>query len=109
MGKKYQQDSILFIDSNGNAEWVGTRKDSYCGGINQTIPYGKFHPKLIGDYYTKIGKKHFSFTDITEGEKEIMLSKETSIERRGREYFLNCLVESTKNDVDFYDYWMKKI
>lgn len=65
LGKRFDQDSFLWVDTNGKASWIftnnaGEHKDG------DVVPLGDFHTTQIGLYYTKIGKKKFSFASIDE-------------------------------------------
>lgn len=90
LGVKYNQDCILWIDTKGNAQWICTANR---GGskIGQRIPLGDFHPSQIGKYYTKIGKKKFSFTSIDESTD--IKSKLTTIEMQSADRFCKFLDE----------------
>lgn len=106
LGVRFKQDSIFFVGTDGNAFWYGTREDSSCGGIGKKIPLGKFHPKQIGKYYTKIGKKHFSFDDIKEN---VFESKPTTIEMRAMDRIQSLLKKSVNEDLDFFELWSGNI
>lgn len=67
LGKKYGQDSILYRDDQGQAQLISTRADSFVGPIGSVEKLGRFIPKQIGDYYTKLkGNRKFTFSTITE-------------------------------------------
>lgn len=66
LGIKYKQDSILFVDSEGKAKLISTREDSFVGAIGSKQPLGAFAYTRIGDYFSKVGKKEFSFKTIDE-------------------------------------------
>jgi peptidoglycan hydrolase-like protein with peptidoglycan-binding domain len=90
LGKKYEQDSVLFVGSDRKAVWIFTRPDNFMQKpVGSTMELGDFHPKQIGVYFTKIGKKNFSFVmkeseEITRwSQNEIM---PTTIEMRGFDY-----------------------
>ena len=66
LGSKYEQESILFVDCNKNAMWIYTSevKDEAGKVVHrkgEIEQLGRFVPKQIGDYFTKIGKKNFTF------------------------------------------------
>lgn len=66
LGKKFNQNSILFVDAKKNAKWIYTTdvKDPEGKIVNKAgeiEPLGRFVPKQLGDYFTKIGKKNFTF------------------------------------------------
>lgn len=67
MGVKYQQNSILFCGSDGKAYWRYTN-DFWAYGHKykkgDTDNLGEFVPRRIGDYFSKIGKKQFTFKSI---------------------------------------------
>lgn len=103
MGKKFKQDSIMLVDPNGVAKWVATIEGSTVGnqiGKSEMI-VGTFHPKQIGLYYSKVGKKSFSFTSLNEG--FIQQSKFTSIEKRSSVYFCNILKECQSKGLIFHE------
>lgn len=56
LGKKYNQESILWIDTKGKAFWINTSSK-----IGDKTPLGQFYPERVGDYFTKIKKQYFSF------------------------------------------------
>ena len=67
MGKKYEQDSVLFMDNSVEdkvAVLIGTKADAWPGlGVVHTL--GKWHPNKIRDFYSKLkGSKSFVFEDI---------------------------------------------
>lgn len=68
LGKKFNQDSIFFRDDKGQAMLISTRKDSFVGPIGSIDRLGRFVPKQIGDYYTKLKntKGAFTFLNLTE-------------------------------------------
>ena len=57
LGEKYEQDSILFIDLEGNAYLLYT----YGSNKGEKDKLGKFRVGIVGDYYSTIGKKGFRF------------------------------------------------
>ena len=57
LGEKYEQDSILFIDLDGNAYFLYT----YGSNKGEKDKLGKFRVGIVGDYYSTIGKKGFRF------------------------------------------------
>lgn len=57
LGEKYEQDSILFIDLEGNAYLLYT----YGSNKDEKDKLGKFRVGIVGDYYSTIGKKGFRF------------------------------------------------
>ena len=112
LGKKYKQDSVLFIGSDRKAKWIFTRPDNFMNKpVGSTLELGEFHPRQIGMYFTKIGKKHFSFV-IQEGEV-IRWSqcevKPTTIEMRGLDYMRTVLKECSDFDKDFYEEYLKNV
>ena len=62
LGGKFGQDSIFFLQTDRQSFWIYTR-DFNGHNVGDTEPCGKFHPKQIGAYFTKVGKKNFSFSD----------------------------------------------
>lgn len=95
LGEKFNQDSILFVDSDGNAAWYYTAtRDKHKKGEKK--PLGEFHPVQIGKYYSKIGKKHFTFAEL----KEVPApTKKTTIEMRTEDEFLECIQYAIENDI----------
>lgn len=65
LGKQFNQDSILWVNSDGKACWIFTN-NTKKNKEGDKIPLGDFHTDQIGLYYTKIGKKKFSFSSIDE-------------------------------------------
>lgn len=66
MGIKFKQDSILWVSSKGEAQWIATRNDSTIGKINSRLKLGNFNVTDTQKYYTKIGKKKFIFKSLDE-------------------------------------------
>lgn len=85
LGKKYEQECFLFVGSDGVAKWIFTDE------TNKVITLGEFHTKQIGDYYTKIGKKHFSFTCLDNMTEEFIKSALLPIDRRNSDSFVEFL------------------
>jgi hypothetical protein len=67
IGKKFHQDSILFVGSDGNAFFVSTSNDSFVGQIGAKFKLGKPTLDGIEDFYTKIGHRQFKFKSLEEG------------------------------------------
>lgn len=61
LGKKYNQDSILFVDTKGEACFIDTRDN-----IGKVSPLGKYTNQVLGKFYTKIKGKKFAFEPIVE-------------------------------------------
>lgn len=80
MGELFNQDSFLWVGTSGKAFWIFTN-DTENNKKGDKVPLGEFHTDQIGMYYTKIGKKKFSFTEIDES--CYMNSYLTSNEKRG--------------------------
>ena len=108
MGRRFKQDSILFVDCNGNAEWIFTRKDNFMGKpIASSMPLGKFKATQVGQYFTKIGKKNFSFVVESEDiRRYTQLAEEqaipTTIEMRGLDYMRQTLAKCVESGEDWY-------
>lgn len=67
LGKKFGQDSILYRDDDGQAQLIATRADSFVGPVGTVQKLGRFIPKRIGDYYTKLkGDRKFTFKTLSE-------------------------------------------
>lgn len=69
MGKQFNQDAIMVIDSNKKCYWLVTtsyydQSIKRARRVGEKIDCGTFHPTKLGKYYTKIGKKHFVFTNV---------------------------------------------
>lgn len=112
LGKKYEQDSVLFVGSDRKAVWIFTRADNFMNKpVGSTMELGEFHPKQIGMYFTKIGKKNFSFV-IKENEVTRWSESEmtpTTIEMRGLDYMSKVLKECCENNTDFYEEYLKNV
>lgn len=94
LGEKFEQDSILFVDTNGNAFWYYTR-NTIKHNKGEVEQLGKFHAVQIGKYYSKIGKKHFSFSKI---EEEVFPSKKTTIQMRTEDETRELLRRAVEED-----------
>lgn len=67
VGRKYEQDTILFVEADGQAKFVATRKDNFLGlPVGEKKKLGSFKTQNLGKYFTLIGKKKFSFSEIKE-------------------------------------------
>lgn len=113
LGKKYEQDSVLFVGSDRKAVWIFTRPDNFMKKpVGSTMELGDFHPRQIGVYFTKIGKKNFSFV-MKESEEVTRWSQNdftpTTIEMRGLDYMSEVLKECASTDVDFYETYLKDV
>lgn len=113
LGKKYDQDSVLFVDKKGNACWIFTRKPNWAEQeIGSVQNLGEFHPKQIGAYFTKIGKKNFSFV-VNESEEVTRWSqcelKVPTVDMRGLDIMKKRLKECVENDIDFYETYFSKV
>lgn len=96
LGEKYDQDSILFKSVYENVAYlIGTskRKNTYPP-YHEEVNVGTFRPKLIGEFYSRMRGKAFSFTKT---EDEVFESLELyfpkSIDRRGEVYLATFLKE----------------
>lgn len=82
LGKRYNQESILFIDTEQNAKWIYTTNfDEHK--IGDIKPLGKFHYEKFGNYYSRIGKKQFSY-ELDESKDNVRYN---SLERMHNEEF----------------------
>lgn len=112
LGKKYKQDSVLFIGNDRMARWIFTRPDNFMNKpVGSTMELGEFHPKQIGMYFTKIGKKHFSFV-MKESEVTRWVDCDvmpTTIEMRGLDYMRKVLEECSCTNKDFYDEYLENV
>ena len=113
LGKKYNQDSVLFVGNDRKATWIFTRPDNFMNKpVGSTMELGDFHPKQIGVYFTKIGKKNFSFV-MQESEEVTRWSqhelKVTTVEMRGLDYMKKVLKECATNGDDFYEAYLKDV
>lgn len=90
LGIKFNQDSILFIDTKGNCELVSTRDDGSIGPIGSTYKLSsKFTMNSIDQFFTRIGHKKFRFKELEECTD--VDSKVTVIENQNRIRFENLL------------------
>lgn len=86
VGKQFNQDSIFFHDSKGRTDWVSTRDDGYIGKVGSKEDVGDFHPEQKGKYYSKIGKRKFSFTPKkVDYDPDTMDIEYYALDRKGRE------------------------
>lgn len=70
LGKRYKQDSVLFVDTSGNAFLIDTR-DNF-GAIEKL---GKYTTNILSMFYTKIKGKKFSFEPQTDVSESIEISE----------------------------------
>ena len=67
MGKKYNQDSILFVDTNGDAFWINTTNNPETGRVfGARTKLGDFSISNIKKYYSEIKGKKFTFKTLKE-------------------------------------------
>ena len=61
LGKKYKQDSVFFkSDENDIGVLIGTNTDGWPGmGVVKKV--GKFRPQRVGEFYSKMRGKTFTF------------------------------------------------
>ena len=83
LGKKYEQDSVLFKYSSGKVVLM------YMDGRSDTVLDGKFHPNKIGDYMSRM-KNGKTFT--IESMKEEPESNAFYMERMIRQKFRNDIL-----------------
>ena len=83
LGKKYEQDSVLFKYSSGKVVLM------YMEGRSDTVLDGKFHPNKIGDYMSRM-KNGKTFT--IESMKEEPESNAFYMERMIRQKFRNDIL-----------------
>lgn len=63
LGEKYNQDSILFKPYNDPfAYLIGTSKTCEFPEYHDEISVGRFHPKAIGEFYSRMRKTPFVFS-----------------------------------------------
>ena len=81
LGKKYNQDSILFIGSKTNFKptLISTRNDGSLGPIGTKHTLGKFHPQSISDVMTIIKGKsyHFDWDELSEAKVSSTMNEAT--------------------------------
>lgn len=107
MGKRFKQDSILFVGTDGKAAWIFTRPDNYKGmPVASSFPLGKFNYEQIGKYFTKIGKRNFSFAvESFDYERFTQISEEisipTTIELRGYDFMKKELARCAEEGIEW--------
>lgn len=99
LGTQYKQESVLLVDTTGQAYWYYTNDTQDGHQRGDIVKLGEFHPSRIGKYFTKIGKKQFSFKTITEQ----INYKFTTVEMRNNDYMRARLAELTEQGLDYYD------
>lgn len=107
MGIRFNQDSVLFVGSDRVAEWIATRlPNSLDLPIGGSKKLGKFHPKRLGEYFTKIGKKNFSFAVESEdyfrySQVKGEMSIPTTVQMRGYDALRKSLAEAAANETNW--------
>ncbi len=107
MGKRFKQDSILFVDTNGDAEWIFTRKDNFMGKpVASSYKLGEFHYTQLDKYFTKIGKKNFSFAvESFDYKRYTQISEEisipTTIQLRGFDFMRKELAKCAEQGIEW--------
>lgn len=103
LGHKFKQDSVLLVDKNKQACWYYTNKTSKHDR-GDIVKLGEFHPVRIGKYFTKIGKKSFTFKSLEESVKWNW----TTVEMRSNDQRRKNLQIATKLGIDYYEYLDKE-
>ena len=107
MGKRFKQDSILFVNCKKEAEWIFTRPDNFMGKpVASSFKLGDFHYTQLDKYFTKIGKKNFSFAvESTDCKRWTQLSEEmaipTTIEMRGFDFMKKELAKCAEQGIEW--------
>lgn len=107
MGKRFKQDSILFVNTKKEAEWIFTRPDNFMGKpVASSFKLGDFHYTQLDKYFTKIGKKNFSFAvESVDCRKWTQLSEEmsipTTIEMRGFDFMRKELAKCAEQGIEW--------
>ena len=83
LGRRYKQEAILFINSEGKAKYYNLLTDS-------AIELGRFIYTRVGDYFSTIGKKQFSFSILESVEPE-------------RQYMRGFLQEAFRSVINSYE------
>lgn len=82
LGKKFKQDSIMFVDAKGKAKWVATRPDNFLEiPMYGEKPLGEWSTAKISKYYSKIGKKKFTFLEVGQEHEPVKKQFNESIAR----------------------------
>ena len=107
MGKRCKQDSILFVNTKKEAEWIFTRPDNFMGKpVASSFKLGDFHYTQLDKYFTKIGKKNFSFAvESVDCRRWTQLSEEmaipTTTEMRGFDFMRKELAKCAEQDIEW--------
>lgn len=83
LGRRYKQEAILFINSEGKAKYYNLLTDS-------AVELGRFIYTRVGDYFSTIGKKQFSFSILESVEPE-------------RQYMRGFLQEAFRSVINSYE------
>ena len=81
LGRKFKQDSILFVYSGGDAYFVSTSPDSFVGPVGARLKLGKPTLNGIEDFYTKIGGRQFKFKTIEESTRHVADIRERAMSK----------------------------
>lgn len=92
LGKKFRQESILWVGRDKQATWVSCLK----GSLGKETDLGPFRPDTISKYYTKIKGRKFDF--IVEEESILENYHPTPGERRAFDNLYRTLMESIEKD-----------
>ena len=109
LGVKYDQESVFWVGLDKKAQWLYTRKYNYDNmPLGSSKDCGVFHPKLIGQYFTKVGKKNYSFVSIDDKvHEDLSWFKWTPSERRGFDTMRKQLHALTEQGKDYYESYFK--
>lgn len=98
LGQKYDQDSILFKSiQDENAYLIGTSKRvNAFPSYHEEYNVGRFHPKSIGEFYSRMRGKAFSFSESNNVFESLELVCPKSIDRR-QEVKIGSFIQETNN------------
>lgn len=99
MGKRFNQSSVMFIDTKGTAQYISTRNDSWIGEIGTVKKLGAYkaiNPPEVADFYTRIRGKKFTFKTF---EEEAEYNPDIR-ERQISEWFCDSLKKYGENVLD---------
>ena len=102
LGKKYEQECIFFVGLDKHAKWIYT-STSNNNSIGTEMDCGVFHASQIGAYYTKIGKRKFTFVSENVDISDCSWFNYTPTERRYYDFMKVNLKKLTEKNEDYYN------
>lgn len=99
IGKRFNQSSVMFIDTKGTAQYISTRDDSWVGetgAVRKLGIYKAINPPEVADFYTRIRGRKFTFKTFEESVTHVPDIRERQISK----WFCETLKKYGENVID---------